>query len=409
LYVEPLPADLLDVAAEAARGEIARSGPSSAVPDPPKSIDEAGGASAFIMYYCQLWQVAGDATDASAVAYASLRAMAAALNDAHTEFITPQAYQAQQAALSGDERYEGIGVRLSATPLTIDYVFPESPAQDAGLREGDQIVRIDGQATAGLGAPDAVPLVRGAAGTTVTLGIRRPGVAEELTVRVARGTIRVPTLVSSVVEDVGHLRLTSFPHTRLDEEVAAELDWFNAVGVRALILDLRGNPGGGLEVGTRIAGLFLQPGAPIYRETSPEGRETVRASSNGPRWSKPLVVLIDQGTASMGELLAAALNEQVGATLIGSNTAGAVAGSVSVPLSDGSAMQITTMRIDSSLGAMLNVDGLQPDVRVPRPEPATRGATDPALDAALTYLRTQAPRAGAGLGPREGNRALVGS
>jgi len=115
---------------------------------------------------------------------------------------------------------------------------------------------------------------------------------------------------------------------------------------------------------------------------------STRARSGGPAWDKPLVVLIDQGTASMGEILAAALKEQAGATLIGSTTAGAVAGSIVAPLSDGSALQVTTLRIDSSLGTVLNVVGLQPDVAVPPAGSTARAPGDAALDAALAYLHT---------------------
>src|SRR5439155_12330588 len=138
----------------------------------------------------QLWDVAGAATDPSEVAHASIRAMAATLNEAHTQFLSPQLYQAQEAELSGDERYEGIGARLSSNPLVIDYVFPGSPAEAAGVRAGDQIISIDGQPAGDMKAEDAVPLVRGQAGTTVTLGIRRPGTPGDLTFNIVRGEIR---------------------------------------------------------------------------------------------------------------------------------------------------------------------------------------------------------------------------
>jgi carboxyl-terminal processing protease len=295
-------------------------------------------------------------------------------------------YRAHQASLSGDERFEGIGATLRSNPLTIEYVFPESPAERAGLRGGDQIVSIDGQPSGSLSAEEAVQVVRGAAGTPVALGIRRQGNDGDLTITVVREVVRIPTIVSAMVEDVGHLRIRSFPGTPIHEEIANELAWFNAAGAKGLILDLRGNSGGRLDIGTRVASLFVPEGAPIYRQTTRSGRTTSRASSNGPTWNKPLVVLIDQGTASMGEILAAALKEQAGATLIGSTTAGAVAGSIVVPLSDGSAIQVTTLRIDSSLGTILNVVGVQPDVPVQSATGSSGGANDPVLAAALSYL-----------------------
>jgi carboxyl-terminal processing protease len=388
-YIDPIPVSfLLSAAAEATKTDIERQGVTGLVPDPPKSFGEGSGVtSRFAAYYCQLWDVARDGTNPDATAYAGIRAMTAAVNEAHTRFFTPEMYQAHLASLSGDERFEGIGATLRANPLSIDYVFPDTPAEGAGLLAGDQIVSIDGRPSATLSAEEAARQMRGAAGSTVTLGIRRPGTAGDQTIPIVRAVIRVPTTVSTMVEDVGHLRLRSFPGTAVQDEVASELAWFNAMGARALILDLRGNSGGRLDTGTRIANLFLPAGAPIYRSTTRQGRTTTRASAGGPQWTKPIVVLIDQGTASMGEILAAALKEQAGAPLIGSNTAGAVAGSIVIPLSDGSAIQVTTLRIDSSLGSVLNVVGLQPDVAVPPPTAATRGPGDAALNAALAYLR----------------------
>jgi len=388
LYVEPLaPSNLFATAAEATRSEVQRRGTSGLVPDPPKTFGDDNGTTArFASYFCQLYDT-GVEVDPTATAYAGIRAMTSSVNEGHTRFFTPEMYRAHQASLSGDERFEGIGATLRSNPLTIEYVFPESPAERAGLRGGDQIVSIDGQPSGSLSAEEAVQLVRGAAGTPVVLGLRRQGNEAELSITVVREVVRIPTVVSAMVEDIGHLRIRSFPGTPIHEEIADELAWFNAAGARGLILDLRGNSGGRLDIGTRVASLFVPEGAPIYRQTTRSGRTTSRASSNGPTWNKPLVVLIDQGTASMGEILAAALKEQAGATLIGSTTAGAVAGSIVVPLSDGSAIQVTTLRIDSSLGTILNVVGVQPDVSVQSPAGSSSGgANDPVLAAALAYL-----------------------
>lgn len=405
LYFEPVGAsDLLLAAAESARATVARSGPGGLLPDPPKSFGNQATAPAFFAdYYCRLYEAAGDNfPDTTDVAYTSIRTMTSTLNEAHTQFHTPAMYRAELASSSGNDGYEGIGARLRSGPLAIESVFPGSPAEDAGVRAGDQIVSINGLPAANMTAEDAVGQVRGEAGTTVTLEVRRTGVQGTLTFGIVRAAIRVPLIVADVVEGMGYLRITSFPSTRIDLEVAENLASFEAQGAKGLILDLRGNPGGRLDIGTRIASLMLPNGAPLYRETTRSGRTTARASSTGPIWSKPIVVLIDGDTASMGELLASALKEQAGATLIGSTTAGAVAGSIFVPLSDGSAMQVTTLRIDSGLGALLNVVGLQPDITIPRPDPAVQGATDPARDAALNHLRTRtATPTGAWLEPIE--------
>src|SRR5205823_7967829 len=114
----------------------------------------------------------------TSTAYAGIRAMARSIDEGHTRFMTPEMYLAHQASLSGDERFEGIGATLRSNPLTVESVFPESPAARAGIQPGDQIARIDGQPAADLSAEDAVGQIRGPAGTAVSLAIRRPGLAE---------------------------------------------------------------------------------------------------------------------------------------------------------------------------------------------------------------------------------------
>ena len=164
--------------------------------------------------------------------------MTSSVNENHTRFFTPEMYQAHLASISGNERFEGIGATLRGNPLTIDYVFADSPAEGAGLRAGDQVVSIDGQAAEGLSAEEAARKMRGEAGTTVTIGIRRPGVEGDLSMSIVRAVVRIPTVVSEMVQDVAHLRIRSFPGTPIQEEIATELTWFNAMGARALILDL---------------------------------------------------------------------------------------------------------------------------------------------------------------------------
>ena len=131
----------------------------------------------------------------------------------------------------------------------------------------------------------------------------------------------------------------------------------------------------------------MPPGAPLYRETSRSTQVTRNIVPSDALWTKPLAVLVDEGTASMGEILAAAIQEQHAAPVIGTKTAGAVAGSLVLPLSDGSAVQITVIRIDSGAGRVLNEVGLQPDLQVRPVTPGTPG--DGPLDAAVGILRAR--------------------
>ena len=162
--------------------------------------------------------------------------------------------------------------------------------------------------------------------------------------------------------------------------------------MKALALDLRGNSGGRLDVGTLIAEMFLPEGTAIYRQTTRRGQVATRTSSASEGWSGPLVVLVDDATASMGEILAAAIQEYGVARVVGETSSGSVAGSIVFPLSDGAAVQITTLRIDSGKGVILNNIGVIPDIPIELLPENVMAGEDPQLDAALAELRSELAR-----------------
>jgi carboxyl-terminal processing protease len=205
---------------------------------------------------------------------------------------------------------------------------------------------------------------------------------------------------------VGYLRIQDFPVPALYDDVLTELNHFNDLALKGLILDLRANSGGRTDVGSRVASLFLERDTPIYLSTSRRGQTSARrATPPNQVWTRPVTVLIDGGTASMGEILAATLQEQGVAQLVGETTAGAVAGSIVIPLIDGSALQVTTVRIDSGLGRILNNIGVEPDINIPMVPEDLRGGADPQLDVAMSVLRAQINTAGVPAAP---GPAMVG-
>jgi len=390
-FIEPLPPSiLLPPAAAAAASEVRRSRPT-----PPPGLsddwtvdDSTGSWARFAERYCLLWEARGDGLAQERVSYAAIRAMASAAREGHTGFLTPQMHRDHQEWASGQLRYEGVGVRLRTDPLRVDYVFPASPAERSGILPGDEFVAIDGRPARDMTAAEAALAVRGQAGTKVKLTMRRAGRPEPFEVEVERASIRVESIESKIIDQIGYINLRGFPRPALYQELMDELTWLEAAGARALVLDLRGNGGGRLDVGARVAGLFLPEGSPLYRQTSRSGETRSYAVASQARWTKPMAVLVDEGSASMAELLAAAIQEQGVGPVLGTRTAGSVAGSVVEPLSDGSALQITVLRIDSGLGRVLNNVGLQPDVEV-RPAPAAGGGPPPdaPLVAALNHLQ----------------------
>ncbi len=386
-FVQPLPpSDILTPARDAALTQAEHS-PELAARILATS-DEAADWDAFTDAFCALWDRDADEAQVQSVAYAAIRAMADAHEEGHTRFMTPEMYRDYVAWSQGDSRYEGIGARLKSNPLQIQQVFPDSPAQAAGIQFGDIVLAIDGEPATELLASDAAMLIRGEAGTPVTLTLQRPGSGAIWDVAITRGPVRIPAIEARTMGDLGYLHILTFPQLSLAEEVADELHNFKEEGVRGLMLDLRGNSGGRLDVGTQIAEMFLPEGTPIYRQTTRRGQTTTKTSASRPGWGGPLVVLVDDATASMGEILASAIQEYGVARVVGTTSSGSVAGSVVFPLSDGSALQITTLRIDSGKGRVLNNIGVQPDIEVElTPENVQEGA-DPQLDAAMRQLRT---------------------
>jgi carboxyl-terminal processing protease len=389
LFVDRLPStDLLQPALDAVLPTPNDSDnlTASAAAQPP--ADGGSGWPEFAARYCSAW--AQSAQDPSTdMSYSAIRAMTRSVNEAHTRFLTPQMYRDHQAWAAGDVHYDGIGARLHGNPLGVQYVFPGGPAEAAGLLFGDDIVAIDGEPVTDLPAAEAVGLVRGETGTTVRLTVRRPGVAAAWDVDVARASVKLPVIESRSIGEVAYVHLQGFPTTDLPGEMRQSLLNFERSGARALVLDLRGNAGGRLDVGTEIASFFLPQETPVYQQTTRRGQIGTRVTSGERIWSRPMVVLVDEVTASMGEILAAALQEEKAATIVGSPTAGSVAGSIVVPLMDGSALQVTTLRITSGKGTPLNSIGVVPDVTVETTVADAQAGRDTVLDAGLGLLRSK--------------------
>ncbi len=386
LYYQPIdPADVLTPARDAAADTL--------------GIEDAAGAAvadwmAFQDDFCSLWELRGNGVGAADVAHPAIQAMASALDEPHTQFYPPDAYQEYLQEAAGDVHYEGIGAQLRGDPLRIERVFTGTPAEQAGLRRGDRIMAIDGQPTTDFTPADAARLVRGPEGTTVHLTIARPGETSVREIDVQRAPIRVPTVETRMIESIAYLRIGDFGSEGIPSLVQSALQDFQRQNATGLILDLRGNPGGRLDIGTQIAEYLLPANAPIFQEVTRAG-EAIPTTSSGTRlWDKRIDVLIDDGSASMAEILAAALREEAGAKLIGTTTAGAVAASVVLPLQDGAGIQVTIQRVDSAEGNVINNVGLTPDVIVDEGTDPIAATRDEPLEVALADLRGTAGSSG---------------
>ncbi|SDZ34258.1 carboxyl-terminal processing protease [Evansella caseinilytica] len=272
-----------------------------------------------------------------------------------------------------DSSFEGIGAEVSMTngKVTIVAPFRDSPAEAAGLRPNDQIIKVDGEDIEGLSLYEAVLKIRGEKGTTVTLTINRPGVSDSLEFEVVRDTIPIETVYSDLVEEngknIGVLEISSFSENTA-ERFAEELTKLEEEGIDGLIIDVRGNPGGFLQSVEDIGNLIIPGGEPVVQIENREG-ETVRHISNlDSKKTYEIVGLINEGSASASEILAAALKEAGGYEIVGQTTFGKGTVQQSLKMGDGSEIKLTLYKWLTSGGNFINEVGVEPTVEVKQPE-----------------------------------------
>ncbi|MFM9058478.1 MAG: S41 family peptidase [Planctomycetaceae bacterium] len=333
---------------------------------------------------------------APAVTLLEMSAAAVGGLDEYSAFLTNGQLDDLHAQIDG--RFVGLGVELktAADGLLVVHVIPGSPAERSGIRAGDHLVGVGGRQIGGLGVDEAAQLLQGPEGSLVTLAILRgPGPARAVTVR--REHVDVPSIEQARVLDpasgVATLKLTSF-----QKGTAAELDAalkrLDAAGMRALVIDLRGNPGGLLAAGVDVADLFLERGLIVAtRGRSPEEDFNYSAGRPG-TWRMPLVVLIDGDSASSSEIFAGAIRDHGRGTIVGARSYGKGTIQGIFPLqAAGVGMRLTTAKFFSPRGLPYSGVGVTPDVPLQiTARPAADGsfaepAGDPALDAAAEVAR----------------------
>ncbi|HEX2296253.1 MAG TPA: S41 family peptidase [Actinomycetota bacterium] len=286
-------------------------------------------------------------------------------DDPYALFYSPNAFRSFQQLTSG--KFSGIGVWLKEKEggLTIVSVLPSTPALDAGLHEGDVLLTIDGHAVGSLTSDEAVARIKGPEGTEVSLGIDRGG--ERLDFTITREEIDLPNLRATLrSDDVGYIQLFGFARgagEQVRDEVAEMLD----AGAEGIVLDLRDNGGGLFSEAVDVASVFIEDGdVVIYRESrdGDHPEETTYEAEGDAFEDVPLVVLVNEGTASASEIVAGALQDQERATLIGTTTYGKGSVQEVVRLRDASALKLTTAAYLTPEGRDINGSGIAPDVEV---------------------------------------------
>jgi carboxyl-terminal processing protease len=312
--------------------------------------------------------------------------MSGGTGDPHTIFLTPQDTAAAQAQMNGS--FDGIGASVDATAHGLVVVpLVGSPAARAGLRSGDVIVRINGRDVTTMNGDEAVALLRGAAGTRVTLSVQRSGVHGLLVIVVTRGHITVPDVVSRMFGAIAYLKIAQFGDTTSTAVVSA-LGRLMAHHPRGLVLDLRDNPGGFVDTAVAINSQFLPSGRVILWERDGQGHldAPVRSAGGGQARTVPLAVLVNDGTASAAEITAGAMQDNRRATIVGIQTYGKGSVQQEFPLDDGSSLRITTHLWLTPRKRLIQNRGITPDITVD--SPVSDGSPgDAQLSRALTLLR----------------------
>ena len=294
----------------------------------------------------------------------AIRGLLASLDDPHASYLTAEQHAREQEGYRGF--FEGIGARVTLTDagLTVIAPIPGAPAEEAGIRPGDIILAVDGERIDHLTLIEAVNLIRGPGGTDVTLLVRHADSVENVSITVTRGRIPIDSTTFRMLEDgIGHLWLYSFSDTT-EKEVRDALDEFEDADGRALILDLRNNPGGLLAAVIDVTELFLD-GGPILYEIDAQGKRIDHeADRGGDARNIPLVVLVNQFSASASEIMAGAIKANERAPVVGVTTFGKGSVNITRELSDGSAIYFSIRRWYLPDGTQIEGHGVTPDVWV---------------------------------------------
>lgn len=305
----------------------------------------------------------------------ALDGMMKALDDPYSVYMNQEESKSFGEVISSS--FVGIGAEVAEQDGRIVVVSPikGAPAEKAGIKPNDRIVKLGDTSLIGMKSTEAVKLLRGEKGTQAVLTIERPGETEPIQITVTRDVIPIETVYGNLLENgIGVIQITTVSETTA-QEFAKQLTELKAKGMKGLVLDLRQNPGGLLNQAVDIAEMLLPAGKTVLRVEDRNGRsEVYQAKGSGSNPSiagLPMVGLIDGGTASAGEILAGALQESAGAKLVGEKTFGKGTAQTIISLNDGSTVKYTNAKWLTPGGKWIHKTGIAPDVEVSLPEYAS--------------------------------------
>ncbi|MEE9911892.1 MAG: S41 family peptidase [Deltaproteobacteria bacterium] len=313
-----------------------------------------------------------DNVDSTVLIQGAINGMIKSL-DPHSAFMTAEVYKELEVETQG--RFGGIGIEITILKDVLTVVSPieDTPAFKAGVKTGDQIIKIDGKSTKDITILEAVKKLRGPKDTKVTITILRENMTQPRDIVLTRAIIEVKSVKAKTFDDrIGYIRIASFhERTAADLRKALAEVTEKTKPMKGLVLDLRNDPGGLLNQAIEVSDMFLKSGIIVSTRGRTKNMETkTMARENGGEISVPMVVLVNEGTASAAEIVAGALQDNGRALIVGTQTFGKASVQTVIPLEDGSALKLTTARYYTPSGRSIQAEGIKPDIVIKLTRPA---------------------------------------
>jgi carboxyl-terminal processing protease len=288
--------------------------------------------------------------------------------DPHSDYLDEEAFKELQVGTTGE--FGGLGIEVGMEDGFVKVISPidDTPAQRAGLEAGDLIIRLDDKPVKGMTLNDAVKVMRGKPGSDIKLLVVREGKDKPFTVTITRDIIKVESVKSRMLEDgYGYLRISSFQSRTTEALIEAidKLEEENKGDLKGIVLDLRNNPGGVLNAAVGVSDAFLNDGKIVYTEGRVEdAKMEYNARAGDEIDNAPIVVLVNQGSASASEIVAGALQDHKRALILGQKTFGKGSVQTVLPLDEKTALKLTTARYFTPNGRSIQAEGIEPDIEI---------------------------------------------
>ncbi len=295
--------------------------------------------------------------------YSAIKGMLNSL-DPHSSFMPPEAYKEMQVETKGEFGGLGIQIGMKDGVLTVIAPIEDTPAYKAGIKAGDKIIKINNEPTKDMNIQDAVSKMRGAPNTPVTISVLREGWKEPKDFTIIRDIIKIKSVKSKMLEDnIGYIKISQFQE-QTSADLSAALKKLEDEKINSLIVDLRNDPGGLLNSAIDVAGQFLPKGKLVVYTKTRAGEKSEFFTEGDRSFSLPMIVLVNQGSASASEIVAGALKDWNRAVVLGTQTFGKGSVQTVIPLSDGSGLRLTTAKYYTPKGISIQNTGIAPDIVV---------------------------------------------